>query len=362
MWKQVLLYVAICVFAFLLGFRCGDFINVKYDIEDCDGVLGSIFAILSFFVIYNLDVKANSKKMRHPNQIRVTPEKRLPFYKVNKKLIFYGLPSILLISLPFMWLVETCESYYLGIFVFIAILISTLITLFIILMLLYDKTSLLAFENELYAEFEIIDDENKKDISKECLPALRIIEKDIFNYIYYEYWKMHYEDLIASIGILCYRNFDTFGRTRYYHSNLPYESNIFVTIELPYKLKKATYIGLPENYEEKIGDLEKVKNNLIIPQYDNIPKIFPQDKEYAERILSESVQKQISDLARYIGDFNMEFFEDKITLVIQDARWTNIFDRFFNKEKCLKNVLCVARTILASLKEISEEIEKENDY
>lgn len=353
MWKQVLLYVAICVFAFLLGFGCGDFINVKYNIEDCDGVLGSIFGVLSFFVIYNLDVKANSKKTKHPDQIKVEPEKRLPFYKINKKLILYGLPSILLISLPFMWFVEIIESYYLGIVVFIFLLISSLIMLFVILMLLYDKNTLLTFENELYAEFDIIDTgnnkvKNKKEISKECLPAFRITEEDRFNYIYYEYFKMHYENFVANIGVIEYKE--------------PYEPHIFVTLELPYKFKKATYIGLPSNYEKKIGDLEKVKNNLIIPQYDNIPRIFPQDKEYTEKILSKSVQKQISDLARYVGVFNMEFLGNKITFVIQDARWTNIFVRFFNKEKSIQNILCVAKTILTSLKEISEEIEEENDY
>lgn len=360
--------------SFLIGYGCGDLINVmcnvKYDLNIGFGIL---FCFCGIMITLFFDTKTNKEKIRFREPIKAEKGKRLPFYTTNKIVIFCQVMPVFL--LLFMLIGQQYILFNFSVYTFRVTLINALpillITLLITLALLFEKGGLLNFEKEISSKFNIIETEkkklkikNKKELPSECLPASRITyTKYRCKYIYYEYMKMYYENSVANLGLIGYGKHISSLRNRYYkYECLPYEPNIFISLELPYKFRKATYIGYTANVDEVITDLEEFKNNLIELKYNNIPHIFYTDKEYAENILTESVQKKLSDLARCVGKFNIEFLENKITFVIQDSKWSTFFSEVFNKKRNARNILKVAETVLTSLKEISDEIEKNDAY
>lgn len=254
------------------------------------------------------------------------------------------------------------------------VLIYTIIFILVdifILICMYEKGSILSFESTIASNYNVIEkyknkikykNKDKESIPDELLPAVRITKNDVtYIYTYYEYLKLQYGMSIANIGLIGYVKRLDFSKRRYMYyekyKDLPYEPSIFISYEVPYNFERPFYIGAISDVSEIVTDIEEFKDNRIIPKYSNISTIFHTDKEYTEMILNESVQKKISKLAEYIEGYCIEFYENKITLVIKDAKWSNLLTRNFGKKQNSNNVLEVISVSLGLLKDISDEIE-----
>ena len=80
MWRQTLLYLGSWITSCLIGYYCGYIVNVVYNVEGYDVIFGFFSLIFGIIITLYFINKANSKKNIYPNQIKVKPVKRLPFY------------------------------------------------------------------------------------------------------------------------------------------------------------------------------------------------------------------------------------------------------------------------------------------
>ena len=109
----------------------------------------------------------------------------------------------------------------------------------------------------------------------------------------------------------------------------------------------------------KRNRIENINNfNILIPKYRNIPFISCNNKSYAEKIMSEEIQKEIAELVTKIGTtYAIKFYEDSILLIIFYAKWSTNFSRMFFKRKNVQNIFGVIDEVTEKLLTIATKIE-----
>lgn len=231
----------------------------------------------------------------------------------------------------------------------------------------FGKGGLLFFEKELSSKFNIMDKKSlkikrgKKATEGIEMPKYIIIgpHNDLHNvrWFKYEYLKICYENFPTCIGVIEKKKYIHVRNGRRWIA----ESDIFFDFEVPYKFKYVTSVGFPRNLSE-IDDIEAFKSAIIVPKYNNISTIFYENKEYTQKILSETVQKKISDLNIEIKNVGLYFKDNRIIVIIPNSRWSTLFSKIFCPERNAEKIVKVIETVLVSLKDISDEIERSEEY
>lgn len=184
---------------------------------------------------------------------------------------------------------------------------------------------------------------NELFISRDFMGKLNKMSHIHILRVYEEYIKINIHGYVVKIG-----TWTSMDRCSSYGHRL------FVELEQNNNFNTQIIIKDADNWDEIINNI------AIIPKYKNINFIYCKDNGYATSIITESIQKIISNLATQLKDFSMAFYETKILIVLHDTSWSTFFSRTFNRKKNAENIVKSAETIINTLEQIAREIDKNN--
>lgn len=303
---------------------------------------------LIVFLVFFLR-KANNRKYfktRKVEQTKVSRLKLLPVYRYNSIYIIALIVEILICTASFIFdikynLFVTMKG---KIIIFIEILFFTTIFTYTYMIHYKLKNSLLFCKEKIQEKYQIIDEYYGRINSNEMNEIaynIKCMTNDQRTYApnkMIEFLTINTDNKVM-IGSI--KQWHSYG-DEYRYENC----SSFVELNVPYSFKSPIRLLFSKYEKEDIS---------IIPQYSNVPIIIG-NKWYAEKVITQDIQADISELAKKLKNYSMTFQDNRITLILDNVLWSTWFERTFMKKKCAENICFTINEIVNALNKIEEKI------